>query len=487
MKKNIKLIIIFCAVVAVLAGLLIFLTATAPEKEEEAAAEEEITTSLLYDKNPYDLSLLSIENEHGTYEVVRVGEGDKSLWTIMEIVTLPMNNTSLGTLIENASTLTAQQTVVENAEDISIYGLDNPTAKVTATFTDSSNTVKNLIIGNLAPDGYNRYIMLEGDPNVYTVYDSAVNCFLKDKYAIVNRTVYTAKTAASENDTTDYTQIKKMTIKREDLDYDIVIEYDVRLDNDDIMVANSSMYVITEPISRELNPEKAAIVVDGIFGLTASDLGIIYPNEQDMEDYGINNPIAEVNVEVNGGDTFNIKIGKEYINEDGKKTGRYAYVDGISIIYIFDESSLPWIDVMPLDIVTTMYTSNYVYDVRTLDIITADKELNFTLTGSGQDDFAVKLDGKDMDTDLFKDLYQFILTAPSNDLYFEEIEGEPVLTIDIRTEYNTDIIEFIPIENRLSVVRLNGKSAYTCATAYVDRLISNLELYENGEDIIINW
>ncbi|MGN0675397.1 MAG: DUF4340 domain-containing protein [Oscillospiraceae bacterium] len=487
MKKNIKLIIIICAVVAVLAGLLIFLKLTAPEEEEETAAEEEVKTSLLYDKDPYDISSVKIQNEHGEYEIVRIGEGENSLWTIMDIVNLPMNNTTLSTLIENASTLTAQQTVVENAEDISIYGLDTPAATVTATFTDSSNTVKTLIIGNLAPDGIKRYLMLEGDPNVYTVYNTAVSCFLNDKYDVVNKTIYTARASSSESDTTDYTRINKMTIKRPDIDYDIVIEYDVRLDDESLMVANSSSYVISEPVFRDLNPEKSSIVMDGIFGLSARELAIVNPNENDMEACGLTEPAAEITVEINGGDTLHFVIGNEFINEDGKKDGRYVYADGISIIYIFDESSLPWLDVMPLEIVTTMFTSNYIYDLTALDIICEGKELNFTMTGSSADDFAVKLNGSDTDTDLFKDLYQFILRAPSSELYFEETTAEPILTINVKTASGGDLIEFIPDENRQTVIRLNGKSTYKCAAAYADRLIKNLELYEKGEDIVTNW
>ena len=488
MKKNIKIIVIFLIVVAVLAGLLIFLKVTAPEEEIEEAAEETVSTSLLYDKNPYDISLLTIENEHGTYQVERVGEGDNAGFTIMELSSLPLGGDNFTALIEKAATLTAQQTVVENADDLSIYGLDTPSAKVTVNFTDSSNTVKTLIVGNLAPDGNKRYLMVEGDSKVYTVYNNAVSCFLNDKYSAVNRTVYTAKSAESEEDTTDYTRINKMTIKRPDLDYDFVIEYDVRLDDPDSMNANSSSYVITSPVYRDLNPENSADVTDGIFGLTASDLAVLNPTEEDMNDYGINEPLADVSVEINGGDTLRFRIGSECYDDEGVKEGYFVYVDGINIIYIFAESSLPWLDVMPLDICTTMFTSNYVYDIEALDIIYNGGEMHFTMTGSTADDFAVKLDGVDMENiALFKNFYQFILRAPSSEIYFGEAEGEPSLTINIQTANGGDLIEFFPSDNRQSIIRLNGQVTYKCATAYVDRFSDNIEHYKNGEDIITSW
>ncbi len=487
MKKNIKLIIICAVVVAVLAGLLVFLMLTKPQEEEQESEKEEILSTLLYEKPRNDLEFLTIENEHGTYEVERVTAGDNSVWTVMEIANLPLSSGTMATLLDNAASVTAQETVVENPEDISIYGLDKPSAVVTAKFSDSDSTVKKLIIGNETPKGNTRYFMLEGDPKVYTVYATNLNCYLNDKWNLVNKTVFTSAVATSTEDTTDYTRINKMTISRPDIDYDIVIEYDVRLDVEDNMVANSSTYVLTSPVFRELNPETSAEVTDGVFGLTAADLGICNPNEEDLVNCGITEPAVTLDVEVNGGKTLKLFIGNEYINEEGKKAGRYVYVDGIDIIYIFDESTLPWIDVMPLEIVTTMFTSNYIYTLTGMDITCEGHNLSFTVTGSSADDFAVKLNGTDADTDAFKDLYQFVLRAPSSELCFEETTAEPALTIDIKTADGGDLIEFIPSDNRQTIIRLNGKSAYKCATAYVDRFISNLDLYENGEPIITNW
>lgn len=486
MKKNIRLIIIICIIAAVLGGAVFLLMKTAPE-EEETDDTEEVTTSLLYDKAPSDLEKLTVENEKGTYEVIRVGEGDSAVWTVASIANLPLSGSVMSKLVDNSSSLTAQQTVVEAPEDISIYGLDAPSATFTAEFSDSAKTVKKLIIGNLTPEETKRYVMLEGDPKVYTVFNTALSCFLEDKYALINKTVYSVQSKKDENDTTDYSRINKLTVSRADIDYDIVIEYDVRLDDEDSMVANSSTYVLSEPVFRDLNPETSSDITSGIFGLTASDLAVLNPNEDDLEKSGMNAPAAEVTAEINGGDVLHFRIGNEFINKDGQKEGRFVYVDGIDIIYIFSESSLPWLTVKPLDIVTTMYTSNYVYELDKLNISCAGKDMRFEFAG-GADNFEVTLNGEAVDGDAFKNLYQFILRAPSSELYFEEVSAEPSLTVEIVTrDGGGDLIEFIPAGNRQAVVRLNGESKYICQQSYVDRFIKNLELYENGEEIVINW
>lgn len=487
MKKNIKYIIIFCVIAVILAGLLIILMLTAPaEEEDKSDTDNTVKSSLLYDKNPRDISKLEISNEHGTYEVVRTGEGDSAVWTIAELENLPMSSTSMDTLLENAASVTAQKTVVESAEDLSIYGLDKPLATVTTTFSDSAGTVRKLFIGNLIPNGTMHYAMTDGDAKVYAISNLSVNCFLENRYYVLNKVIYTARSATDENDTTNYSRISKITVKRSDLDYDFVIEYDKRLDDDSIMTANSSYYVMTSPIFRELNPETSSAVTDGIFGLKAFDIGVINPTEQDFAACGIAEPAADVLFEITGGDKVHITIGGECNDEDGKKLGRYVYVDGASVIYIFDESSLPWLTVKPLSITTAMFTTNYIYDVTSVEF-SGKENMSFTVTGSGADDFAVKLDGSDTDAERFKTLYQFLLKAPSDEPYFEETSAAPTISVKIVTDRNEDLIEFIPSEGRKSIIRLNGKVSYKCATAYVDRLISNLELYKNGEDIISSW
>lgn len=487
MKKNIRIIIICIIAVVILGGAAAVLLLTAPEKEEEETKEDETTSQLIYDKNPDDISEISITNEHGTYRIVRVGEGDDIKWSIEGVSGLPISSSSLGEIIEGAATLTSQKVVTEAPEDISIYGLDAPSATVKTTFSDSAGTVNTLILGNEVPDGINRYFMLEGDPKVYTARKSEVSFFLNDKYDLVDRVLYTAKTASSEDDTTDYTRINKLTIQRKDLDYDVVIEYDIRQEDENAMTGNSSEYVMTSPAYRDLNPESSSGITDGIFGLTATDLGILNPTEEDVVKCGLADPEVIVKYEINGGDKIDLYIGDICYDDEGNKLGRYVIADGTNVIYIFDESLLPWLTFSPIHMLTTVFTSNYVFDLESLDITGQDVDMNFTMTGSSDKDFEVKLNGNVVDKDKFKTFYQFILRAPSDDFCFEETDAEPTVSINIKTASGGDLIEFIPWENRRSLIKLNGKITYSCASAYVDRLIKNIELYENGEDIVINW
>ena len=114
-----------------------------------------------------------------------------------------------------------------------------------------------------------------------------------------------------------------------------------------------------------------------VFGLSASDFAVLNPTEEDLTEYGFDVPFADIYMDIAGGD-FHMQVGNKYYDEDGKHTGYYAVVDDIDIIYIFNNESLPWVNFLPLDITTTMITSNYIYGMSALDMIGTNANAHFT-------------------------------------------------------------------------------------------------------------
>ena len=143
---------------------------------------------------------------------------------------------------------------------------------------------------------------------------------------------------------------------------------------------------------------------------------------------------------------------------------------------------------MPLDLTTTLVTSVYIYTIHTIDMEYEGNTLHFDLSG-GADDFKVRCGGEDFtDTDRFKSFYQFILRAPAEELYLaDDGENEARVTLTIESDFGTNVIEFITSADRKSIIRLNGRTSFKCRTAYVDRLIDNVDNLFNGEKIITSW
>ena len=483
MKSNIRMLIAAVIILVVLGGAAAAIYFAGGDDEETAeettASQTEAASRLLYDKDPSGIENIHIKNETGEYDIKKFAD---DAWFVEEFAGINHSTTAVKEALDGAATVTSQQLASENAADMSVYGLDAPRADVTVSFGDGD---KLMHIGADAPTSGLVYISFDDEKTVYAVNTSDVDCFLQDKFYYVAKTVYTAKQPADENDTTDYTKIDKITISRKDIDYDIVLEYDIRQDQDEIITGNSSSHVMTSPVHLDLNPDLAYDTLSKVFDLTASQVVVVAPSEAIMKQFGLDDPFCLVKFDI-AGETFTFRIGNEYTDENGKQTGYFCYAEGIDVIYVFDNASVLWATVMPMDITMTMITSTYIYAVNKLEITDSEGTVTFNLNGDA-DNFAVECGDPDVTADSFKDLYQYILRAPAEELYLEENNDPAYLTVTIENDMGTDVIEFAESADRMSVIRLNGVTSFRCRTAYAQRLSENLRRILEGEKVITTW
>ena len=487
MKSNVKLLIGVTAALVILIGVTVVLLVLKPADTEDDAQVSETTASvnesrLLYEKARTDIEEIAVRNESGSYKIKKYAD---DAWFVEEFAGLVHNTSNISSVLDQACTFTASKTAAEDESDLALYGLDAPRADVTVTFGDG--TVKTVSVGVDAPSGGLTYAST-GDGKVYAVKSTEVDTFLKDKFYYLSKTVYTAKTAESESDTTDYRKINSITIKRSDIDYDIVLTYDVRQDSDEIISGNSSTHIMTEPVRLDLNPDKAYNVLNNVCGLTAREVAVIAPSDETLTKMGFDDPICTVDFDIVGGN-LHFVVGSE------AEDGYFCMADGFDMIFLFDKETVPWVTVMPTDITMPLITSTYIYAINTLDVAVGDDDTTrFTLSGD-KDDFAVSYtrektgasENTALDADLFKNFYQYFLKAPAEEIYLTECTDPARLTVTVNSDMGTDVVEFIPSTDRMSVVRLNGRTSFRCRTVYVDRLAENLDNLLEGRDIITTW
>lgn len=477
-----------CAVV-LLAGALVALKLTEPAETEEdnlstTSSQTEKTSRLLYDKNPADIASVELTNAEGTYKIERYAD---DFWTIPEISGLPLDYAAIDTILGSCASVTAEQVVVEKADDLSVYGLAEPQVTATAVFDGSTSETKTILIGDETPKKGYCYFKFADSDTVYTIKKSSIDYLFYGEYDCINHVMYAAPVDTDTEDDYNPSKINSITIKRKDIDYEIKVEYDVRQDYEEAITGNSSTHVLSEPVSLDLNPDKCDAVLNGIFNLAAVDVAAVYPDEAALAEYGLADPFGSVTFDINAG-VMTILMGDPYKNEEGKQEGYYCKVDGIDVVYKFTNESFPWIDVMPLDITTSIITSTYIYSINTIDIECEGTSYSYQLEGEDAKTLAVKLDGNEYaDTDKFKTFYQFILRAPAEELYLEENNDEARITIKIATDYGEDVLEFVTHEDRMTLIRLNGRTSFRCRTAYADRLAENILKMVSGEELIETW
>ncbi len=489
MNEKVKGLVIGAVVLAALGGTLGILKLTGADNvpadessSSKAAASSKVDESVqLIDAAAADIREIDVTNESGGFTYVGESDSGKTGATITELNGLELASRKVSDIGEDTAQLTAYKLAEKDAADLSKYGLDAPEAQFKVMFADG--TERTFCIGIKAHQNRYRYLCEKGSSDVYMIMESTISAFLGRKEELLNTTLLVKPDSEPE--------FGKLTVSRKGLDYDIVFESDDGTNSR----SNSNMpsaQVMTEPIFSYLNGTTSTDVIYALYGLTAMEAEVIFPTDEQRTEYGLDDPAATVTFTGEGYD-YKLTIGGEYhdVNEEGnEQTAASAYyctfegVDGKDCIWKIDASALPWVELDPRDVITTLMTWNMVVDVNELKV-SGDESADFKLTSTGEGDdrelSAVTCDGKDVSVDLFKSLYQYVLTCPTNqEIYFDEAEGDPYLTIEIVCDGYTDKIELFKDTERRSIVKLNGRVSYRIQSKWTDRFIKNVEAVKTG-------
>lgn len=172
--KERRTISMLLTVIAVLfAALLIVFGMRYREGREEALAGADSSAAGLSDGG--------IPTDPGAYSAVKYYNGsvtlsftldEKGKWIWADGPDFPLNDTTVTSILETLTSLKFQQ-VLAATEDREAYGLDNPTATLTASAAGGGE--QTLSFGKTTTDGDSYYMMMDGDDStVYIVADTLV-------------------------------------------------------------------------------------------------------------------------------------------------------------------------------------------------------------------------------------------------------------------------------------------------------------------------
>ncbi len=486
MSSKIKGVIAGVIILILLIGAVVALKLTDKPNDSDSSSSSEVTSKLLYEKKLDDVDKIAVKNSEGEYEITRTGN---EKWSVKEFEGLPMNDTFLTEVATAVSKVSSTKVIEENAEDLEKYGLTKPLADVKVTFKDSGNTVKELLLGNASPTSGQSYFAFEGEKTVYSVDTAAFSSLTQDKTSALNRVLL-----AAPADDNSYPRIDDMTIERANLPYKIKLVYDdgkaqnlSDSSGSTAATATDTVHKMAEPITSDLDAEKATPVIRGLYGLTAARIIAIHPTEEQLADAGINAPTAVISMKAEQ-DNYKLTVGKtvpESVNDVG---GYYAYFDGVDMLYQFNAAALPWLTLEPMNITSPIILSSNIKDISKIDITGANINSSYELSGA-DDTFAVKKNGVAVDTNRFKEFYQYILRASGDSLWLNEPEtAAPDVKITLSLKNGgSETLEFYNTTGRQTIIKYNGKPIYKGRTSYIERLVSNIALLDSNSEIIQVW
>ncbi len=510
MNSKIKGIIVGAVVLVCLGITLVVLTLSDPTRNsddsssipdnssvrDELLQDEETIALTELDKN--SISKLTFKNESGTLTIERTqkANGDTpAKWELAELSGVRQNSTFVNACVNIASSLKGRQLVEENATDLSKYGLKEPKASLTISADGKSDVTFNIGI-EIAAGGYH-YICKDGSNSVYTVLSANASYFFEDAlFYCSNALVDTPANNA-------WPTIERLTIKRQDLDYDMVF---VTVPEDEIPIGMSSNQALIEPVHQFLNITASADVTHGIWGLSSTEAVLLHPTDEDKEKYGLLEPFAKVILDTDDVD-YTLSIGNPVyaLNEQGEETttvaGYYCYLnaDDTDCIYIISASECVWATVVPGDIIIGMMTNNLFIDLDKISLKGKDKSYDidvYAQEDSNKDDdiddhvYEVKVDGKEVSVELFQSWYVYWLECPTSETYFTPLTGneELYLSVTITLENGKQqVVEFYESTNRRLIAVIDGDVGYMIPTSYADTLMSNVQRIIDGKEMVTTY
>lgn len=484
MKAKTKSLMFMGVFILCMALVALILVLTQPKNEEDdSSVQTQSTTIELLSYERDNISSMTVSNQYGEYTITQNAKG----FSVNELGSLKQNSTVMGAAGNCATKITAQALVEKNAESLEKYGLEEGSETASCEVVMKDGTGYTLIFGSDAPDGSSVYMRMSDSTDVYTVLKSSASYFYNAKESYVSLIIKESISSESTAPTIDF-----LTITRKDLDYDIIFEDDTKnYATDEVSMASSQ--VMISPVYAYLDITNSNDILYGIWGLTATEAIKPFPTEEELAEYGLDDPFCTVRMDAEL-QVYTLLIGDVAgysLDENGNETTEpayfYGYYEGTDCIFVFSADEVKWATFQPIDILSSLMTSNYIYKLDYIDIQLhngEDIDYYFDVTGNvDEGELSVMLDGSPASTEDFKILYQFLLKCPIDALCLEDPSPDAKLLayIDFRREDGGgDTLEFYDDGTNRVTIKLNGYTSFSQPKSYLDTLCSNLELFKEG-------
>lgn len=514
MKKAAKGIIGLSAALAVLGSGLAALKLTEPKEENQESSSQVSENSgageaavLIRDRNITGtdpdtgadlegvIERVDVTNSTDVLHVVKKTEKTENsgaTYTLEGYEDINLNTSVVGTLANNANGMLSASTIEENPDNLSKFGLDSPEITVEVTY-ETGSRVK-LFIGNETPKGGAKYVMTDESSTVYTVNSSTLANYSKTLFDFVQSVV------VENPDQSAYPIVESLKIEREDIDYDILLEYDKKSDDEGYNGGTSATHIMVEPVEAYISVERSTDITNGMFGLSSKGIYSVHSTEADIAETGLKEPFCTVTMDCdNDEDDYTLYLSEPFIDEDNVKCC-YAMLKDGNVIYIVTADNAKWLTVKPIDIASRIFIASYVWNITDLKVECDGESHEFVIKPKNPDeksgspsaeDFVTTLDSAEFDTERYRQFYSFLISASAEDFALDaEIpDDEPMAGIEYTDSYTGETIriDFYDYSNLTAQAVINGKSKFFVAKSYVTTLIGNVQRLNTDEDFVTTW
>ena len=395
------------------------------------------------------------------------------------------------------SSLTASKLVLENAENLSEYGFDEPYLSFEAEFSNGNRYAYTL--GALSPDGSYRYLIETGKNTVYAISQSTLSALDVSRYDFLEKTIIASYTDEEGNQATPTVELYQVT--RPDMEAPLTLK---AANNGALGTAGTTKtgsLEMTSPGNAMVGDDKLETPVYSLFGLPADSIVQSAPTEADLTKYGFDEPTSVLELQYN--ETFRATLRTGYgLDADGNVTDNassivsyYLMRDGVDMVFTVSKSAAPWMTVQTKDVISKLITLPYIGTVDKVEV-EADGQVTVlditnTVTGEGDtktDNISFTLGGKEVAEENGKSFYTLLLATEAQDVYTGELPGKPVLRYTYDLIDGEDLtIEIYRDADLTTYLVLNGEDKFVGRSGSVEKIKKELENLKNGNSVNDDW
>ena len=356
LKRNI-IIAILSVVLCIVA--LVFTLNTPDFTQTETGTENKSTAVVLldYEINSFVNEKIVIESEKPFTLLRTVKDNGAVQYVVDSHKNIEFIDSSINNLANNFSFLQMADTIEKNAQDLSVYGLDNPQGKY--TLYNENGNVTTVLIGNKIGSMY--YSMVEGKPDVYTLYEAYGNAVLSGINNYRNKTLVSMTSEDVANKLMSFS-VNKGTQN--------VMSLRLINENDKITSATSK-FIMTSPYNMPIYTKEFLETFNKILPVEVEEF--IEDNPVNLSHYGLSNPAYTVTIEDESG--FHTII---FGNTDGSHV--YCMLKGKNYVFTLPKTKVDALAEIDPYFMCDRYAHLIdITDISSVEVKSADGTHNYTL------------------------------------------------------------------------------------------------------------
>lgn len=459
MSRQVRNIIITVCVIAVLVVVMVVIKNMPSGKPSSSSKSSSSAGISLIKLDKSKVAAINISNSNGAFTVRKTGSSTSSntttyTWSVDELSGYPLSQSSLDNVADEATGVTATETVSTSSTDKGKYGLTTPKATMTLKSTDGKEYV--LYIGNATPTKSGYYAMLKDKDGIYIVSSNTGDDFSASAKSMLDTGLVSLQT----NKLTSLTNMtfggaSRSTPIQLAINAAAASSYSATTDTNGSVLAPT--YDITSPGGYTANSTSMNTTVSALMSLSASDIVSLDTTDKTLTQYGLKNPAYtfsftydKKSYTLSFGNTFT-KDSTEYI---------YLMMNGKNVVYSISSSSVPFYKYQLSDLMPTLiYTAKNIDTIKTITVTVGSKTWTYSLTGTG-DALKITSNGKALKTDQFRNFYQQLISLSPQGTASDTAGSTEIgrITFDFRTG-SSDVIAFKTMPDSTDPTKVDGYKA----------------------------